>query len=460
MSSTFDLVVRGGEVVTSSGRGDADIGISGGVIRQLGGVMTAEQELDARGCFVLPGGIDMHVHLTPSPPAAGTFVDTFESGSRAAAAGGVTTFGHMAFPDAAQPDDTLRGAVRRDFEAAKAESLVDFVIHPSVYLAPVDLLDALPELHQQGHNCLKVVTLAFDHDGKLLMDAIALAGRLGMLTLVHCEDGLIIDHLTDGLVASGSSAIRHYPRSRPDYTESVAVERAVAICEATQAPMCLMHLSSRSALDAASRARARGLPIFVETRPLYLHETDEVYQRDQAGRYVGMPPNRTAADRDALWRGLADGRIHTIASDHAPWLLSDKIDPALDVKSCLKGMAELETMIPMLFHSCRTEGRLSLERLVALTATNAAQLYGLSARKGTIAPGKDADLIVLDPSLTRMIDSRDMQSRSDYCIYDGQTVSGWPRFTLSRGRVVVDHGQVVASPGSGQVVATNPIRLT
>lgn len=459
MSAHHDLVVRGGEVVGTDGRAVADVGITDGRIAQLGGPMTGTEELDARGCYVLPGGLDMHVHLAPAPATPGGYADTFESGSRAAAAGGVTTYGHMAFPDESDPADTLMAAVERDVTAASRESLVDFVVHPSVYLASPDLLEALPVLAERGHRSFKVVTIAFDDEPAGIIEAIDLAGSLGMLTLVHCEDGLLIDHITAGLVASGKRSVAHYPASRPDFTESVAVERAAAICEATGAPVCIMHLSSRRALSVATDARTRGLPVFVETRPVYLHQTDEVYQRPDPAAYVGMPPQRTAEDQAALWRALSDGRIQTVASDHAPWLLADKLDPELDVATCRKGFAELETMIPMLFSEGVLTGRISLERLVAATSTTAARLYGLHQRKGRMAVGLDADLTVLDPRLSRVIDARTMQSGADYCVYDGTTVTGWPRFTLSRGEVVVREGDVLDAPGRGVMVPQVDLEL-
>jgi dihydropyrimidinase len=462
MTAHYDLVVRGGTVVTADGRGAADVGVSEGRIAQLGGPMTGDRELDASGTFVLPGGLDMHVHFSavaPEPGDVSRFVDDFESGSRAAIAGGVTTYGNMSFPDEDVPGQTLRAAIARDEAAAAAQSVTDYVLHAGVFTAPPDLLDAVPELAARGHRSLKIVTLAFDHDPAGLVKAVQLAGANGMLTLVHCEDDALIDFVTAELVESGRGGLAHYPGSRPDYTEAVAVDRAIAVCEATGAPICIVHLSSAAALESARRARARGLPVFVETRPFYLHLTADAHQGSEPGRFVGMPPLRSQGDVDALWRGLADGTIHTVASDHAPWFLADKVDPALDVRTCRKGIAEIETMLPMLFAAGVTSGRLSLERFVAVTATNAARLNGLYPRKGTIAVGADADLLVLDPRRTRTVDARQMQSRADYCVYDGVRVTGWPRFTVSRGEVVLADGEISARPGRGQLVprgATTP----
>jgi len=224
----------------------------------------------------------------------------------------------------------------------------------------------------------------------------------------------------------------------------------VAICEATGSPVYIVHLSSRAALCAARRGRARGLPVFVETRPLYLYLTSEALSGPDGARLIGAPPLREPADVDALWAGLADGSVDTLGSDHAPWLLADKLDPAQDVTTARQGVADLETMLPMLFSAGVRTGRISLSRFVSLTSTNPARLFGLYPRKGTIAVGSDADLIVLDPDQRRTIDGRSMRSRAGYSAYDGAEVHGWPRYTVSRGEVVLEDGQVLAAPGRGR----------
>jgi dihydropyrimidinase len=210
-----------------------------------------------------------------------------------------------------------------------------------------------------------------------------------------------------------------------------------------------VHLSSAEALASARRAQDRGLPVYVETRPLYLYLTSAALAGPQGGKYVGAPPLREPGDVRALWAGLTAGSVHTLGSDHAPWTLADKVDAALDVTTARQGVADLETVMPMLFSEGVRAGRLSLSRFIALTSTNAARLFGLYPRKGTIAVGSDADLVVLDPERRRVIDGRDMHSRAGYSVYDGREVYGWPRFTVSRGAVVLEDGQVTAQPGRG-----------
>jgi dihydropyrimidinase len=452
-----DLVVRGGTVVTAGSQGEYDLGITGGLITQLGGSLRGRREIDASGALVLPGGIDPHVHLSPGePPEPGVpgWADDFGSGSRAAIAGGVTTVGNMTFP---WPGQSLREALDRDRQAAGIAA-VDYVLHPVLTVPSPDAIAELAGLAADGHTSLKLfmVDPAFEEHIDLAVEAIAAAGRSGMLTLLHCEDGPLVRFAGEALLARGQGGLASWGPSRPAFAERAAVDRAAAICEATGAPVYVVHLSSRLALTSARRAQAAGLPLYVETRPVYLHLTGEVLREPDGGKYIGSPPLREPADVAALWSALADGSVHTLGSDHAPWRLADKTDPALDVTNARQGVADLETLLPMLFSAGVATGRISLPRFVELTSTAAARLFGLYPRKGTIAVGSDADLVVLDPQVRRQIDGRSMQSKAGYSVYDGQEVTGWPRFTVSRGDVVLDGGELAAPPGRGQWLHRGP----
>lgn len=447
-----DLVIRGGTVVTPDGAGDYDVGVAGGRIVQLGGDLTARRTLDASGAVVLPGGIDMHVHLSlPSPPVPGrpAWVDDFGSGSLAAIAGGITTIGNMTTP---WPGQSPAEAIARDLAAARAAAAVDYVLHPVLADPSPAAVAELPGLAAAGHTSVKLfmVDPEFEERIEEVIPAIRAAGRAGMLTLLHCEDSALVRYAGAELLAGGRGTVADWAESRPDLAERAAVERAVAICAATGSPIYIVHLSSAAALDSARRARARGLPVFVETRPLYLHLTSEVLAEPDGGKYIGSPPLREPADQAALWSGLADESVHTVGSDHAPWTLAAKTDPEQTVVTARQGVPDLETMLPMLFSAGVRTGRISLARFAALTAANPARLFGLFPRKGTIAVGSDADLIVLDPQRRRVIDGAAMRSRAGYSPYDGAEVFGWPRFTVSRGEVVLEDGEVTASPGRGQ----------
>ena len=204
--------------------------------------------------------------------------------------------------------------------------------------------------------------------------------------------------------------------------------------------------------DVCAAAQARGLPIYVETRPLYLHLTQERLEQEDGPKYVGQPPLREQHDLDALWVGLRQGIIHTVCTDHAPWSLAAKLDPALSIAKLRPGVENLQTMLPMLYSEGVRRGRISLSRLVEATSTNAAKLFGLYPRKGTIALGSDADLVIFDPNLTRTIESTMLKSRAGYSVYEGWQVTGWPVITLRRGEVVFEKDKVIGQPGSGMLL--------
>jgi dihydropyrimidinase len=450
----LELVIRGGTVVTPGHREIADVGIRDGRIAQIGGVIAGDNELDARGLLVIPGGIDAHVHLV-YPALAKEFsepiwVDDFWSGSLAALAGGITTIGNMTF---ALPGESMTEAVAREMAGAAKEAAADWFLHP--VLNATATATEIASLAEAGHTSVKVFLSHPEHAAGATHDLVAAAGRAGSLTLMHCEDAGILDRTGRELIESGRGAVSHFPDARPVSAEVEAVDHAIDLSQRTGAPIYIVHLSSAAALDRCRQARAQGLAVYVETRPLYLHLTRERFEEPDAAKYVGAPPLRTQADRDALWRGLAAGDIDTVCSDHAPWTLEDKLDPELNVVTARQGVADLETLMPMLYSEGVVPGRITLDRFVELTSANAARLFGLP-RKGAIAVGFDADLALWDPDKRITIDGSQMRSRAGYSVYDGWMVQGWPRFVIRRGQVVLADGDNLAEPGQGQWVPRNP----
>jgi dihydropyrimidinase len=449
-----DLVIRGGTVVTPGHQEIADVGVSDGQIAQVGAQMTGEDAVDAAGLLVLPGGIDAHVHLVSAALAEATrqrgpiWVDDFWTGSRAAFAGGITTVGNMTFP---LPGESMTDAVAREMAGAAAEAAADYFLHPVLTQLTENTGAEIAALARNGHTSIKV----FLTDPRLtaelpaLTRAVAAAGLAGSVTLMHCEDAEILARTGAELIESGRGAVRHFPDSRPVAAEVAAIEQAVGLARRTRAPVYVVHLSSAAALDQCRQARAAGLPVYVETRPLYLHLTQDRFAEPDGAKYVGAPPLRSQADRDALWRGLAAGDIDTVCSDHAPWTLAAKLDPALNVVTARQGVADLETLMPMLFSEGVVSGRISVDRFVELTSGNAARLFGLYPRKGALTVGADADLVLWDAQLRKTIDGASMQSRSGYSVYDGWPVQGWPRSVLRRGQVVLRDGTSTARPGDG-----------
>ncbi|MCU1660224.1 MAG: hypothetical protein JWR58_289 [Pseudonocardia sp.] len=459
MNESMDLVVRGGLVVTAAGESVADIGVVDGRIVQLGGPMSGAREIDAAGKLVLPGGVDMHVHLSPVEMGGKSqpWADDFVSGSRAAAAGGVTTIGNIGFP---RQRERLPDLVERIAVEAARDSLVDFVIHPVLMEPDEGTGSDLARLAELGHTSVKIFMSigGFDARTANFVNALETAGRRGLLTMVHCEDACVIDHATAGLLDQGRSGLRYYPDSRPALSEEVAVKRMIGFAETTGAPIYIVHLGSEGALAEARAARGRGQRVYVETRPIYLYFTDERFGSDDAALFVGNPPLRGVRDRDALWAGLAAGHVDTCCTDHAAWTLADKLDPELTVATARPGMSELETLMPVLYSEGVRKGRLSLQRFVEVTSTNAAKLFGLFPRKGTIAVGSDADLVVWDPEARRPIVGAKGMSRAGYSLYEGWDVVGAPAQTISRGEVVYADGAVRGEAGRGRLVHRGPTR--
>lgn len=454
----YDLVVRNGLVVTASSENVTDIGIVAGRIAQLGGPMSGVQEMDATGRLVLPGGVDMHVHLSPVETDEETipWADDFVSGSRAAAAGGVTTFGNMTFP---RRGERMPEAVERTAAEGSRDSIVDFVLHP-VLSGPDDAADDIEALARGGHTSIKIFMSMDDFDAKAVAfgRAMATAGRHGVLSMVHCEDAAIIDVVTAELLERGRSDLSHYAESRPEVSEQVAVTRMIAMAEVARAPIYIVHLGSAGALEVARAARARGQRVYVETRPIYLYFTSERFAGEGGALYVGNPPLREQTDQDALWAGLAAGHVDTCCTDHAAWTLEDKLDPTLRVDNARPGMSDLETLMPLLYSEGVRTGRLTLQRFVAVTSTNAAKLFGLFPQKGTIAVGSDADLVVWNPEARRPIVGAQGMSRSGYSLYEGWDVVGAPETTISRGEIVYADGAVPDLAGRGRLVPRAPSR--
>ncbi len=453
MPERFDLVIRGGTIVTEAMHAVADIGIRGETVAQMGNDLRGEREIDANGKLVLPGGIDAHVHLTPSEDmlAGPRWCDDFYSGTRAAAAGGITTVGNMTFPRAGE---TLRQAIAREAAEAREQAIIDVFLHPVLTDPATQPLADIPAVAAEGHTSLKYFMSfgGFTQDPVPYLQAMHLAREAGMITLIHCEDAAMLAHARDRLLAEGKSAIAHYPASRPVSAELSATARAAAFAELTGVPTYIVHLSSKDALEETRKARARGVPLWVETRPLYLHLTEERFHEPDGAKYVGQPPLRTRTDVEALWHGLTTGDIHTVCTDHAPWRFADKVFPGVSIDSVRPGVADLETVLPMLFSEGIAKGRLTLSRFVALTSTNAAKLFGLFPKKGTIAVGSDADLAIWDPQLSKPVRAASFVSQCDYSPYEGWPVTGWPVLTISRGEIVYDAGQTSAAAGRGQVL--------
>jgi len=453
----LDLVLRGGTIVTAEGRRQADLGIRAGLVAEIGEVPRGAggvRQIDTRGLLLLPGGVDPHVHLNVEKidPVEPDWVDDYFSGSQAALAGGITSVGNMSY---VCPWETIAERVQAETTLVARQAIADVFFHTALLTPSQEIVAEVKPMIAAGQSSMKIFMSfpSFDAFVPQFTAVMRATAEAGGITLIHCEDLPTIQCCTSMLAHERKTAVAHYAESRPVESEIVATERAIAMCRATRAPTYIVHLSSARALRACAEARADGLPLYVETRPLYLYLTAECYAGDDAPLYVAQPPLRGADDVAALWRGLADGTIDTVASDHAPWTRELKMDPRLDIGRTRPGVAELDTMLPLLYTEGVVRGRISLERFVALTSTNAARLFGLYPRKGTIAVGSDADIVLWETRERRVLRDADLFSRAGHSVYEGREIAGWPRTTIRRGEIVFDDRRVVGEAGSGRVIA-------
>ena len=450
-----ETIVRGGEVFTAGGLRTADVRVVGATIAEIGTGLAARdagtREIAARGRLVLPGGIDPHVHL------GGNRMDDYTSGSAAALAGGITTISNFGGVGAG---DTPAAAVARAAALVEAQSIADVIFHPIVSDPATADADALSALVAAGQPTIKVfmVRPSFDAAAPGFVSTMHAARDLGVLTMLHCEDAAIVQTTAERMAAEGRGGLEHFADARPASAEVAATQRATAMAEATGAPVYIVHLSSERALRVAEEAQGRGLPVYVETRPIYLHLTRDRFDGPTPGLYVGQPPLREQRDVDALWDGIARGTVHVVATDHVAYTREQKLDPSQDVVRHRAGMSNLQVMLPMLYSEGVRDGRITLERFVEVSAANPAKLFGLYPRKGAIAVGSDADLVLWDPRETRTIRDEDMFSGSGYSVHAGRVVTGWPTLTLRRGEIVYRDGEVLGAPGSGELVRRAPWR--
>jgi dihydropyrimidinase len=452
------MVIRGGLVATVDAEFEADVGITGGRIAAIADHVEGDAVVDARGCIVLPGAIDVHTHFDTALGDSVT-ADDYESGSRAAAFGGVTTFVNYAFQS---EGESLRHAIGRESDKAARASYVDYSFHPVVTRVDGDVLAEFEPVRDAGFTSIKIFTAipGFELADREILAVLRAAGAAGMVVNVHAEDGALIDHLTEVLLAEGRFEMDALPEARPDVAEGLATEKISIYGGATRCPIYVVHLSSVAGLEAVRRARARGAEIYVETRPLYLFLTEESYclPGHEARKYVAWPPLRKEKDRQALWEALARGEIQTYATDHTTWTLAQKTDPSLGFAEVPGGVSNVESFVGMLFSAGVSTGRVSLSRFVEVISTNPAKLFGMWPRKGTIAIGSDADVTIIDPEHRVRIATERMQSASDFEPHEGYEVVGWPVKTILRGHVVVEDGELRAEPGSGELIRRGTYR--
>jgi dihydropyrimidinase len=447
-----ELLILGGEVAGPEGVRRADVRVRGQLIAEVAPDLHPGRGtvvIDASGKLVMPGGIDPHTHLTPP------FVDDLTSGSAAALAGGITTLGTFSYM--AQKDEgreTLMEALTRMEGKVRREAIADIILHPVVWPPSCASREQLEAIRGAGQPSVKFFMLMKDFGSHIsrMLEVMDATRELGFVVMLHCEDEALLKWTAARLIAQGKTSLRHYAESRPIVSEVAATHQAVSLCEATGAPTYIVHLSSARALRACRNHDTEGLPLYVETRPIYLHLTEERYASPEGPLYVGQPPLRSREDLEALWEGLADGRIDVLATDHAPWTREQKLDPELHIERLRPGVNNLQVMLPMYYSEGVAKGRISLKRFIETTATNPAKIFGLYPRKGVIREGSHADLVVWDTELKKEIRGSEAYSKAGFSIHEGREVTGWPVLTIRRGEIVFEGGEVKGAPGSGKLL--------
>lgn len=459
---TFDLAIRGGQVGTAADVFKADIGVRDGKIVAIAERLTnADRVIDASGHLVLPGGIDAHCHLdqpqAPGLAAKGArMADGFGSGSLSAAFGGTTTI----VPFCVQHrGESLAAAVADYHRRAEGVSLTDYAFHLIISdPTPAVLGQELPALVRRGHTSLKVYMTyeAMHLNDRQILDVFESARREKAITLIHAENHEIIGWLADRLEEKGRTSPREHAVSRPLPVEREATHRAVTLAEIAGVPLVVVHISGGEPLDEVRRARARGHVVIAETCPQYLLLTAADLDLPDAlgAKVMCSPPPRDTAAQAALWQGIEDGTIDIVNSDHAPYRFDSegklKAGRNPSFRAIANGVPGIETRLPLLFSEGVVKGRIDVPRFVALTATNNAKLYGLHPRKGSIAVGADADLVIWDPEKRTTITNDLLHHNVDYTPYEGIEVQGWPEIVLSRGEVIVQGGVLKGKPGRGR----------
>jgi dihydropyrimidinase len=450
-------LIRNGHIVTAVDSYTADILVDGTTVVLIGKdlekiVGAIDKTIDATDKLVIPGGIDPHTHM--DLPFGGTFSsDDFETGTRAAAVGGTTTIIDFAVQYRSQ---SLNEALDVWFAKAEGKAVIDYGFHMILTDLPDERLPELKTLIDQGVSSFK---LFMAYPGVFLVDegtifkAMTTAGESGGLICMHAENGVVIDVLVKRALAEGKTAPKYHALTRPTRAEAEGVHRAIAIAEMAHSPVYIVHLSCYDALKEVQAARDLGLPAFAETCPQYLFLDYSYYEQDgfEGAKYVMTPPLRDRSNQEQLWKGLRGNDLQVISTDHCPFCFKEQKELGRnDFSKIPNGGPGVEHRMSLIYDGGVVQKRISLNRFVELTSTAAAKIFGLFPKKGTIAVGSDADIVIFDPALEQTISVKTHQMRVDYSAYEGRKVQGAVETVLSRGNVVVEKGVFKGKRGDGQ----------
>ncbi len=457
----MSFLIKTGEIVTADARFHADLWCDGETITRIGPNLPAPADaevIDATGKFVFPGFIDPHVHIYL--PFMGTFAkDTYDSASRAALVGGTTTFIEMVCPS--RSDDPLEAYELWKAQAA-GRSACDYAYHMGVTRWDATTAEALRRIVSDGTASFKVFLAykgAFGIDDAELYRTLELARRFGVIVTAHCENAEMVAQLQHRLLAEGKTGPEWHEPSRPPAVEAEGIHHLATFAELTGAHVYVVHTSCADALEVTRAARARGVALWVETVIPYLvrDKTDAERPDFEGAKYVMSPPLRERRHQQALWNALRAGHIDTVATDHAPFDFHGQKEMGRgDFTKIPNGIPSIEDRVHLLYTHGVATGRLDLHRFVQVASTNAAKLFGLFPRKGTIQPGADADLVIFDPNARGMISAKTQEMNVDYSAFEGWPIQGRVETVTVRGKVQVRGSRFVGTQDYGRMLKREP----
>lgn len=460
-TASFDLIVKNGTIVTSGEEYAADIGITGGKIACIAQCLdsaAAKETVDAKGCYVMPGAIDIHTHIDAPLHGSHTMDDWYE-GTVSAAYGGVTCV--VDYPIQA-PGQSVRDVIENSAKNAGGKAIVDYSFSPVITERSEAAFAELPGLIGEGFPTFKVfMAYAFRARDEELIRLLDVIGSAGGILGVHCENDWAIEYLVNKTLARGDTGPLYHCLTRPPVTEEEATGRVVRLAGMVDAPVLVVHVSAAGALREIEKARSQGRPVYAETCPHFLTLDQRLYDQpvEEAAKYVVTPPLRSAEHRQALWAGIESGGISLVSSDHCAFSLKEKLRLGTGAFNKIPhGAPGVETRVPILFSEGVGKGRISPSRFVQLVSANPARIAGLYPQKGAIAVGSDADLMVLDPKREVTISVDSLHGVCDFTPFEGFAATGWPSQVIANGRVVVSDGALRAQPGWGRLVKRAPFK--
>ncbi len=446
----MDLLIKNGTIVSASDTFKADIAVSDGKIVSISEQISEEgykEVLDASGKLVLPGAIDAHTHL--QMPFGGTIsADDYFAGTRAAACGGTTTVFDFILQDFGEP---MLDAIKRRDALCAPKAAVDYAFHIGVKDVHGMLLDTMDDAVAYGVPSFKVfMVYDFGVSDDVFYKVLEKSKQCGALISVHAENNEMVNMLCQRYMSEGKTSAWYHYKSRPEFVEGEADERAISWAKELNVPLYIVHLANKQGVDAVTKARDEGYEIYAETCPQYLEFTSDVYKREDGRNFVCSPPIKGEESQKALWKAIKRGDIQTIATDHCPFQTAEKDWGKDDFTKIPNGCAGVENMYPYMLDAAN-RGELTFNKVVEICSTNPAKIFGCQ-QKGSISVGKDADIVIYNPEKDFTISVDNMHSDYDHTIWEGKKVHGYPEKTYSRGRLVYDNGEFLGESGWGKFV--------